>query len=150
MLNNIQIKSLEQNKSNIAFKSTFRTNKTMQSFLEEANNSDLLSFCEVLKLLKCDGKDDDYFIRESEREVFDCLSSRFRVPKLKEITLYKQDGEDLQIKKVETFVIGDGKLEVITKDVISELTSILKRHNDIFNGAELRAETLKKINSILK
>ena len=148
IVNNLRMTTLNLNSP--SFKSSFRSDEVIQGYIEKASNADLLDFYKTLGILKNDGKDDVYFVKESEFEVFNPVSTYCPKYKKPELILYKQNSDDMKSEKIESIVLGGMLFETTSKNVISELARILRRKNDIFETEGLRNNLIKKINQMLK
>ena len=134
----------------VSFTSSFMRNKELDELIQDTNNIDLQSFCDTLELLKEDGKNEMYFLKEGTYKVpgYACsIESRTEAP---EMVLYKRNMETMETKKVDSIVIGGFLLGTYTKDVIAEVTRILRRNSDFIQSKAFRSNVLEKLNSIVE
>ena len=135
--------------NNLSFKSSFVKNDTLESYIKAAGNSELLSFYSTLDVLANDGRDTIYFINESSFKEKIIYSSFGGYKTKNEITLYKKE-RDLSPERIESFIVEEASYHVARKNVISEITRILRRRCGLFQTSEFRNSTLTKLAKILK
>ena len=102
-------------------------------------------FLLYLDILNQDGKEDIYFLKEDVYK-FTNFGEIYTRPML---NLFKRSGEDFSLKRISSIIIGNRTLETTPENVISELSSILRRCCDNIRTDKFRKGVLENVKKLM-
>lgn len=139
------INKINSVQNNINFKSSMRSDPKLNEYIGKAKTLDLYDFANTLDLLSQDGKEDIYFIKEDVYK-FTNFGKIYTRPML---NLFKRSGEDFSLKRISSIIIGNRTLETTPENVISELSSILKRGFDHIRTDKFRQGVVENVKKLM-
>ena len=139
------INKINAAQNNINFKSSMRSDPKLNEYLGKAKTIDLYDFAATLDLLSQDGKDDIYFLKEDVYK-YTNFGEIYTRPML---NLFKRSGEDLSLKRITSIIIGKRTLETTPENVVSELSSILRRCCDHIRTDKFRQGVVENVKKLM-
>ena len=139
------INKINSAQKNVNFKSSMRSDPKLNEYIGKAKTIDLYDFATTLDILNQDGKEDIYFIKEDVYK-FTNFGKIYTRPML---NLFKRSGEDFSLKRIASIIIGSRTLETMPENVISELSSILRRCCDNIRTDKFRKGVLENVKKLM-